>query len=171
MPKNQMIHCQACGQPMAASAKACPSCGAKNKQPLYKKWWFWVLVAIVMLGVAGGAGSASSSGAGGGTATGGAAPAAPTATPMPDLMLQGEVTVTEDALATYYEGVVVNNKDRAFSYAQITFTLYDADGNQLGTAIDNISDLKAHGTWKFKALALCDKDDIAEWELSEITGY
>lgn len=193
MAKNQMINCPTCGQPMAANAKACPSCGAKNKQPFYKKWWFWVIVVVLILGVAEGTGGASSGKA---TASGSAgsapantaadtaansestapsaadtAPSEPEPTPAPDLALQGEVTETKDAVAAYYEGIVINNKDRDLSYAQVTFTLYDADGNQIGTALDNINNLKAGGTWKFKALALCDKDEIASWELTEITGY
>ena len=192
MAKNQMINCPTCGQPMAANAKVCPSCGAKNKQPFYKKWWFWVIVVVLILGIAGSAGSTS-----GGNASSAASSAAasvpagndntapsvantepedtvpdePKPTPVPDLALQGEVTATEDAFAVYYEGVVVNNKDRDLSYAQITFTLYDADGNQIGTALDNINNLKAGGTWKFKAMALCDKDEVADWELTEITGF
>ena len=182
MAKNQMINCPTCGQPMAANAKVCPSCGAKNKKPFYKKWWFWVIVVVVILGIAGGGASSDSAGtaapanaSGSGTADAPASAAAPTAeptaTPAPDLMLQGEVTESVDMVAAYFEGVIVNNKDRDLSYAQVTFNLYDADGNQLGTAVDNITDFKAGGTWKFKAIALCDKDEIASWELSEITGY
>jgi len=31
---------------MPKSAKFCPVCGRKTKKPLYKKWWFYVLVSI-----------------------------------------------------------------------------------------------------------------------------
>lgn len=41
-----MIKCHACGKEIASSAKTCPSCGAKQKKPIFKKWWFWVLVVI-----------------------------------------------------------------------------------------------------------------------------
>lgn len=168
MANNTMISCPACGQPMAANAKACPHCGAKNKKPFYKKWWFWAII-ILLLAAAGSAGSGSSHS--GGSAAGSNAPAQPAATATPDFSLQGEVTVTSDSFSTYYEGIIVNNRNRDYAYVQVTFTLYDADGNQLGTALDNINDLKANGTWKFKAAALCDDDDIATWELTSIEGF
>ena len=44
-----MIKCKTCGTEIARSAKACPSCGAKNKKPIYKRVWFWALIAIVLL--------------------------------------------------------------------------------------------------------------------------
>ena len=42
---------------MAAGAKACPSCGAKNKKPIYRRWWFWVLVVLVIAAVGSAMGS------------------------------------------------------------------------------------------------------------------
>ena len=44
----KLIECKSCGQQMAKSAKACPHCGAKNKKPIIKKWWFWVAVILVV---------------------------------------------------------------------------------------------------------------------------
>ena len=51
----KMTVCKTCGKEMAKSAKACPSCGAKNKKPLFKRWWFWLLL-ILVIGVAAGGG-------------------------------------------------------------------------------------------------------------------
>jgi len=42
----KMVKCHACNKEIASSAKTCPSCGAKQKKPIYKKWWFWVLIII-----------------------------------------------------------------------------------------------------------------------------
>ena len=42
--------CKTCGQEMPDSAKWCPHCGAKNKKPVYKKWWFWTIIDIMVLG-------------------------------------------------------------------------------------------------------------------------
>lgn len=53
---NKMIKCKSCGADIAASAKACPKCGAKNKKPIYKKWWFYVLIVFVLVAVVGGTG-------------------------------------------------------------------------------------------------------------------
>ena len=47
----KLISCKACGQTMAKNAKACPHCGAKNKKPIFKKWWFWVIVVILLISV------------------------------------------------------------------------------------------------------------------------
>ncbi len=52
----QMSNCQACGQEIAKSAKACPHCGAKNKKPIFQKWWFWVIVGIIFIGIVGSGG-------------------------------------------------------------------------------------------------------------------
>lgn len=46
--KEKLKNCPVCGKEMAAGAKACPSCGAKNKRPVYRRWWFWVLVVLVI---------------------------------------------------------------------------------------------------------------------------
>ena len=43
-----MTTCKVCSHELAKSAKRCPHCGAKNRQPIYKKWWFWLFIAIVL---------------------------------------------------------------------------------------------------------------------------
>lgn len=52
---NKMTNCKTCGQEIASSAKRCPNCGAKAKKPIYKKWWFWVIIVIVISGIIAGA--------------------------------------------------------------------------------------------------------------------
>lgn len=46
--KKKLISCKACGEEIAKNAKKCPHCGAKNKKPLYKKWWFWLILVLVI---------------------------------------------------------------------------------------------------------------------------
>lgn len=46
----KLIQCKSCGEQIAKSAKSCPHCGAKNKKPFYKRWWFWLIVLIVAIG-------------------------------------------------------------------------------------------------------------------------
>ena len=48
----KLISCKACGEEIAKKAKKCPHCGAKNKKPFFKKWWFWLIV-IMMIGSCG----------------------------------------------------------------------------------------------------------------------
>lgn len=50
LPKNMKL-CKACGKQIAKSAKRCPSCGAKNKKPLLKRFWFWVLAIAAIFGI------------------------------------------------------------------------------------------------------------------------
>jgi len=52
----KMISCKACGKEIAASAKTCPECGAKNKKPIYKKWWAWAIVVVVLIAAVSGGG-------------------------------------------------------------------------------------------------------------------
>lgn len=49
MAKNKLTICKTCGAEIAKSAKRCPQCGAKNKKPIFKRVWFWVLVAVVAI--------------------------------------------------------------------------------------------------------------------------
>ena len=45
----KMTNCKVCGAEIAKNAKLCPSCGAKNKKPFYKKWWLWALIVVLVL--------------------------------------------------------------------------------------------------------------------------
>ena len=49
---NKMTKCKSCGADIASSAKRCPSCGAKNKKPIYKRVWFWILVVVLLIATA-----------------------------------------------------------------------------------------------------------------------
>ena len=49
----KLIKCKTCDAEIAANAKSCPQCGAKNKKPFYKKWWFWVILVFFLIGSAG----------------------------------------------------------------------------------------------------------------------
>ena len=53
---SKMVKCKSCGNEIAANAKSCPGCGAKNSKPIFKKWWFWLLVVIVVIALIGSAG-------------------------------------------------------------------------------------------------------------------
>ena len=51
MDSEKMTACETCGAEIAASAKTCPHCGAKNKvkKPVYKRPWFWILIVAVVI--------------------------------------------------------------------------------------------------------------------------
>ncbi len=50
---DKLIKCKSCGNEISTSAKSCPSCGAKNKKPFYKKWWVWAVVIIFVIAISG----------------------------------------------------------------------------------------------------------------------
>ena len=50
---SKMKICKNCNNAMPANMKICPACGAKNKKPFYKRWWFIFIVIIVLLGIIG----------------------------------------------------------------------------------------------------------------------
>ena len=54
---NKMVGCKTCGAEIAENAKSCPSCGAKNKKPIFKKWWFWTIIVVILLIAIGSGGS------------------------------------------------------------------------------------------------------------------
>lgn len=78
-------------------------------------------------------------------------------------------STTNDGYWTYIVGTVKNNTNRNYSYVQVEINLYDADGNLVNSTLDNINNLEANGTWKFKAL-VTDKD-FATYKIKEVTGW
>ena len=49
--KKKMKKCKTCGQEIARKAKICPHCGAKNKKPIFKKWWFWAIIVVLIIAI------------------------------------------------------------------------------------------------------------------------
>ncbi len=59
----KMTKCKFCGNDLASNAKSCPSCGAKNKKPIFKKWWFWLIIVILLVGLISATGGGDDTGA------------------------------------------------------------------------------------------------------------
>lgn len=49
------------------------------------------------------------------------------------------------------KGVAKNNSKENYSYASVEFSVYDSEGNNLGTALANINNLSSGDSWNFKA--------------------
>ena len=49
--KSKTTICRNCNAQIAKDAKNCPSCGAKNKKPFYKRTGFILLMIILVIGV------------------------------------------------------------------------------------------------------------------------
>lgn len=164
---SKLIQCKSCSKEIASSAKNCPSCGAKNKKPIYKRFWFIALVLIIVIAAISG-NSGSSKGAQSASSDNGQTQVSES---KEKFELVGEVETETDSFTTYLRGIIKNNSGKDCTYVQVIFNLYDADGNQIGTAMDNINNLEADGTWKFSAISLDAQGNIASYKLSEITGY
>lgn len=70
--------------------------------------------------------------------------------------------------STTITGRIRNNSSKKYSYAQVTFNLYDAQSNRVGSALANISGLEAGETWKFKAVGLSSSK---RFTLDTISGF
>lgn len=69
-------------------------------------------------------------------------------------------------------GVAKNTTGKNYSYASLEFSVYDADGNNLGTAWTNINNLASGDTWRFKATLLKFPDSRpSTYKLVEITVW
>lgn len=79
------------------------------------------------------------------------------------------VEMTADEFSTTISGTLTNATDKQVGYIQLSYTLYDADGAQIGTAFANTSNLDAGGVWKFEAVAL--ESDVADYKLADVTGF
>lgn len=51
----KMIKCKTCTKEISANTKSCPNCGAKNKKPIYKRPWIWLIAIFILIGVVGSA--------------------------------------------------------------------------------------------------------------------
>jgi len=71
----------------------------------------------------------------------------------------------------YIEGIVTNNTDKKYSYVQIEFICYDAEGNNIGTAMDNTNNLLGNQTWKYKAMGLFSNQTVDHCDFKEVSGW
>ena len=83
-------------------------------------------------------------------------------------------SATVDEIAGYYyitiTGTATNTSGKNFSYASVSFSVFDSDGAQIGNAIDNISNLPAGTTWKFSAMGVLQSPP-ATYRLTDITAF
>ena len=133
----------------------------KEKKPIYKKAWFWILVVVILGVIIGATGNNNTNT----TSASGEIPAIQTQEKFSLVDSNGDY----DGFAYYITGTIKNNTNKQYSYVQVTFNLYDANGAQIGTALANINNLEANGTWKFKAIGTTEKP--ASYKLAEITGW
>lgn len=179
MANNKLTNCPVCQAEIAKNAKTCPSCGAKMKKPIFKKWWFWVIIIIVLIGIGASGGNDSTdnpqvsvdNATTETTDTTADAEVTEPEAPAEDFSLVGDCTTEDDGFAFYISGTLQNNTDKTYSYAQITFNLYDASGSQIGTALANVNNLEANGSWKFKAMGMGENGDVATYKYMGVDAF
>lgn len=161
--------CKKCKEEIAKDAKKCPHCGSKQGMP---KWLIAVIVIVVLAIIAGSGGSNESSSSNNDKSSSSTSNTQSSSKPAEKFTLvDHQKSADSNEFAYYIEGHIKNNRDRNISYVQVIFNTYDAEGNTIGTCMDNQNGLDANGTWKFKAMCLENIDQIARYELKEITGY
>lgn len=102
---------------------------------------------------------------------------APAAEQQEPVEQQEPYTVSEEQLdgsnqfATYITGKLTNNTESEVSYIQVEYNLYDAEGAQVGTALANTNNLQPGGVWKFEAIGTASPDEVASFELIDVTGF
>ena len=146
----------------------------KEQKPVYKKVWFWVLIVLALAGLGGAMKESGLSSSGNNS----------THTPKVErkveqskkveekekLTLEEGWSLDKETYATYVNGYVKNNTDKAITtYVQITFDALDKEGNNLGTCLANTNTIDASGKWKFRAIC-SGGNDIDKVRLKKITG-
>lgn len=150
----------------------------QEKNPFYKKWWFWLLVLAIIFAIYN-SGQKDKA-----TTTNNSASQNTAVTDTKDESADApaeekqdyelsDVEVVEESGVKQVVGVLKNNTDKEKSYIQISFPYKDADGNKLGTALANVNDLGPGETWKFKAVVLDTATEgiQVDTENPEISGF
>lgn len=165
---NSTKRCKYCGEEIHKSAKTCPKCYQKqSKFPVWAKVLLGIFIVFIgIVAIVDDSDLSSDKKSKNNTGT-------TTTIKVEDLELEDGHKGYPDEIgfAYYIEGYIKNNKDRDYSYVQISFNAYDADGNTVGSCLANNSGLEANGRWKFKAICSGDANSIASYKLDKITKW
>ena len=156
-----MKKCRHCMEDINKKAKRCPNCGGKQGLPFLKPIIIIVvIIGIIILLIQSCAKAINDA-------------VDETFNNSDSLVLEEghSGSLDEYGFSYYISGYVKNTGDKKYSYVQITFTTYDAEGNTLGTCLDNNSGLEANGRWKVNAICLSSTNEIASYKMTEITGW
>lgn len=79
--------------------------------------------------------------------------------------------LSEENYLTKITGTYTNTSGKELSYVQLSYNLYDSDGAQIGTSYANTTNLADGAAWKFEAICSKDADEIASYQLTDVTAY
>lgn len=148
-------YCKECGSEISSSAKTCPKCGKKQKNI-----WKTVIIVLAIFFAIGAVASVEDTEINSNELK----------ESVEQFSLVSDEMTTDSIGSCYIQGTIQNNTNKSYSYVQVTFNLYDAEGNQLGTAMDNINNLEPNATWKYKAIGLTT-EKVHSYKFVEITGW
>ena len=152
MAKDKMTICKHCGAEIAAGAKTCPKCGGKNAKPIYKRVWFWILVAVLVIGIGGAAGGSGGSGSDSSSTASNDTQTEATA-PEEETIEYAEVTT--DELSDALEANAMNASDTyKGKYFAVTGRLSNIDSD--GKYIDLVD---INDEWSFNVITCYIKND------------
>lgn len=168
---------------------------SKPKKPIYKRVWFWIVIAVVILGIFAALGGGSKGGdeQKSGSDKAASAPATsqakeadksagkpaekPAAKTTDEDQVKGDLALLKgwklkkDEFSAHVTGYVRNNSDESISnYIQIEFNAYDASGSNTDTCLANTNTIDAHGKWKFDAICSQNPSEIKTVKLKDLTG-
>ena len=163
MAKDKMTICKHCGAEIAAGAKTCPKCGGKNKKPIYKRVWFWLLVVVLLLGIGGAAGGSGGSSSDSTTATTNDTQAEEAAVEEEPAIEYGEVTT--DELSDALEANAMNASDTyKGKYFAVTGRLSNIDSDGKYISLVDIND-----EWSFNVIQCYIKGDDQLEKVKQMT--
>lgn len=69
-------------------------------------------------------------------------------------------------IKTSINGLLKNNTSKKLSFVEIKYNVYDAEGNQIGSSMDNIENLSSGKTWSFNVIL--NNGKVSKFDLQEI---
>ena len=87
-----------------------------------------------------------------------------------DVDMKSEYNQELKSYDVYLEGIAENTTGEDLVGCYATFTLFDADGNVVGTAGGYLNELKDGAKWRFSAYGSTDYEP-SSFELTELSGY
>ena len=172
--------CSNCGKEINENADVCLECGVSiSKQSSTKKekkkFPVWLIIVLVILGIGiivAAMGSDTDTEENNNFSSETSNNGNSTSKKEKLSLEEGHYGYSDDyGFAYYIEGYINNNTNKDYSYVQVSFTAYDAEGNTIGSCYDNNGGLQTNGRWKFKAMCSGEAEEITRYELDEITGW
>ncbi len=142
----------------------------KDKKPVFKKWWFWVIVVVVLVGLGGAAGNKSNtenvtnSNSDKTSASNSSSSSSSTETAKEKMTIKNSTVTDKGYGMNQVDGEITNNDSGKHS-ATLKATFYAADGKIMGTATGAVNDVAPGET---KTFSLMTTDSISGYATMKV---